>query len=170
MIALLLLLLFPVSLSAQTYAEQRFSDVRIVQVPGVELKRNDPAPDDGAFFSGQSAISLLEALRDLKAYRAQLDILSQETKLKDEQIANLEKSKQSADLAIFKAEFIISKWQLIDDTRKIVTEEYRIALTQLRETNDQLVKSLTATENKAWWDRVWSTIMIVAVGAFGFIH
>lgn len=133
------------------------------KVPGVER-------DGGVFFEGDAAISLLEALRDGESSQKKVEALLEQARARDQQIAEMESSKRSADVAVGKAEIIIDNWKLIDETRRAVVDEYKTALQQVRETNEQLTKTVRETENARWWDKVWSTIIVGIVGAVGFMH
>lgn len=122
--------------------------------------------DGGVFFEGEAIIALLEALRDADAATKRIEALLQEGKAREGQVAELEASKRSADVAIAKADHIIENWKLVDDTRRAVVDEYKTALQQVRETNKQLAETVKQVESARWWDRVWSTISVIVITIF----
>ena len=149
---------------------------RAAEIPAVELKRGEAAPDDGAFFSGGAAISLLEALRDLDAGRKKLDALLEETKNKDGEIAsykdtmaNLEEARSQTAVALAKAEFIIQNWEMINKAMLSVIDEHRKISAELRALNEQTMAALKDARAELWWTRLFSAIPILGMAALLFM-
>ncbi len=126
--------------------------------PGIILKQGEVAPADGAFYPGQAAISLLEDYRDLAAAKQKVEILLTETRKKDQQIDKLQEAQQAATEAVLKADLIIDNHKLIEENQKIILQAYKDMLEQLRQTNNQLLKSLKEAHKETFWARVFSGI------------
>lgn len=139
--------------------------------PGVELNPGDVVSESGAFFPGEAAIALLEALRDLKSLRAKLDVLAAELNSKDSEIASqkdsltsLEEARAQTAIALAKAEFIIQNWELINRAMLSVIDEHRKVNAELRALNDQTLKALKEARTELWWTKVLSVIPVIGAG------
>lgn len=144
--------------------------------PGIILEKNQVAPGQGAFFSDQAAISLLEALRDLGSFRDRLLTLQKELDSKDSEIGayedeakNLEEARRQTAIGLAKAEFIIQNWEMIQKSMLLIVDEHRKVNATLKEANDQLMQALKDTRNELFWTKIFGVLGIVGIVASTFI-
>jgi hypothetical protein len=138
-----------------------------IENPGMYLHKGQPAPDDGAFFSGPALIELAEKLRDAKIANDKIDFLLKEIEFKDKQITELIESRNLAVEALTKANEIIKDSQLIGENREKITSEYKQLIAQMQKQNKDLEDKLQKAENKTWWERLWMGFLIVGLTVLG---
>ena len=149
--------------------------VAAAEVSGIELRPGDTVSDSGAFFPGEAAIGLLEALRDLESLKAKVDALLGELKSKDREIApqresltSLEEARAQTATALAKAEFIIQNWELINKDMLSVIEEHRRVNADMRAFNEQTLAALKDARSELWWTKLFSMIPIIGTAALLF--
>ena len=147
-----------------------------VPSPGIILDKNQAAPGQGAFFSDQAAISLLEALRDLNSFRDRLVNLQKELNSKDNQIGayedeakNLEEARRQTAIGLAKTEFIIQNWELIQKSMLLIVDEHKKVNATLKEANDQLMQALKETRSELFWTKVFGVLGIVGTVVAAFV-
>ena len=138
-----------------------------IENPGMYLHKGQPAPDDGAFFSGPALIELVEKLRDAKVAQDKIDLLLKEIEFKDQQITELIESRNLAVEALTKANEMIRDSQLIGENREKITGEYKQLIMQMQKQNKDLEDKLQKAENKTWWERLWMGFLIVGLTVLG---
>ncbi len=146
------------------------------EISGVELRPGDAVSEGGAFFPGEAAIGLLEALRDLESLKAKVDALLGELKLKEQEVASqkeslksLEEARAQTAIALAKAEFIIQNWELINKAMLSVIEEHRRVNAEMRAFNEQTMTALKDARSELWWTKVFSIIPILGTAALLFV-
>src|SRR3990167_996622 len=149
--------------------------VAAAEVSGIELRPGDTVSDSGAFFPGEAAIGLLEALRDLESLKAKVDALLGELKSKGQEIASqresltsLEEARAQTATALAKAEVIIQNWELINKAMLSVIEEHRRVNADMRAFNEQTLAALKDARSELWWTKLFSMIPIIGTAALLF--
>ena len=140
-----------------------------IENPGMYLQKGQPAPEDGAFFAGESAIELLEKLRDAKAANEKVGALLNELEFKEQQVNELLDSKKASKEALDKANRLIENLEAISDGQKRIINEYKILLAQSEAQNKQLSEKLEKAESRTFWDRVWMGILIIGMAVLGIM-
>ena len=144
-------------------------------VPGQVLRHGEPAPADGAFFTRESAVALVGALRERTFLAEQVKLLQGEIDAKTEQITaqeaaiqELKTAQVETGVALVKAEVIIQNWGRIEESMKTVSAEYRAMAGELRAANEQLRKDLHDARVENRWTKILSLIPIIGIVALAF--